>query len=261
MNRHPRLAPREVKADLSGFDAGTYSRLKYGDTAPAAGYAREIRDRCLQDLDGAKVDVVFSPNTFLPTAAHAIANALLRILIDEGCSARKVHVDRRTTYTRDYGKMDAEERARMISGDSYAFRTPPRPDATLVFVDDVSITGTHQMILENLMDREGAGQPQRHVYYGVKRDESIPASIESTLNQYAISSPPDILPLMKNPGFVLNTRATKRLLSFEGFAAILPDMPDHIVENLLEGALRNGYGDIADYAKNMAVLQALPIQG
>ena len=66
---------------------------------------------------------------------------------------------------------------------------------------------------------------------------------------------------MKNPGFVLNTRATKRLLQFEGFEDLLPDMPDHIVEDLLEGALRNGYGDIADYAKNMAVLQALPIQG
>ncbi|MGB1573918.1 MAG: phosphoribosyltransferase family protein [Flavobacteriales bacterium] len=260
MIRHPRLAPREVKADLSDFDAGTYSRLKYGDTTPAAGYAREIRDHCLQDLMDTKVDVVFSPNTFLPTAAHSIASALLRILGDDRCDVQKVHVDRKTTYTRDYGKMDAKERASMISGDSYAFRTPPRPDATLVFVDDVSITGTHQMILENLMDKDGVGQPQRHVYYGVKRDDSIPASIESTLNQFAISSPPDILPLMKEPGFVLNTRATKRLLAFDGFEALLPDIPSHIADALREGAIRNGYGDITDYAKNMAVLEGLPVQ-
>lgn len=261
MIRHPRLAPREVKADLSGFDAGTYSRLKYGDTSPAARYAREIRNHCLMDLMEAKVDVVFSPNTFLPTAAHSIANALLRILSDEKCDVRKVHVNRRTTYTRDYGKMDAKDRASMINGDSYDFRTPPRPDATLVFVDDVSITGTHQMILENLMDKEGSGQPQRHVYYGVKRDERIPASIESTLNQFSISSPPDILPMMKDSGFVLNTRATKRLLAFEGFPALLPDMPDHIVEALREGAKRNGYGDIAGYTKNLSILEALPVQG
>ena len=259
MNRHPRLAPREVTADLSGFDAKAYSRLKYGDTKPAAGYAREIRDHCLQDLEEAKVDVVFSPNTFLPTAAHAIANALLRILIDERCDVRKVHVKRRTTYTRDYGKMDAKERASMINDDSYAFKTPPRPDATLVFVDDVSITGTHQMILENLMDKEGAGQPQRHVYFGVKRDDSIAASIESTLNQFAISSPLDILPLMKEPGFVLNTRDTKRLLAFKGFETLLPDMPSHIAGALREGARLNGYGDIADYTKNMAVLEALTV--
>ena len=36
-------------------------------------------------------------------------------------------------------------------------------------------------------------------------------------------------------------------------------MPSHIAGALREGARLNGYGDIADYTKNMAVLEALTV--
>ena len=141
MTQQKRLAPRLVLNDLSGFDAHEYSQFKYGDTRPAVEYAEEIYRHCLQgQIQSTEVDVVFSPNTYLPTAAHSIAEELISILSSAGHDCQDVNVHRQTTYTKDYGKMNAQERANMISGDTYGFKNQPRKDATMVFVDDVSIT-------------------------------------------------------------------------------------------------------------------------
>ena len=261
MTQQKRLAPRLVLNDLSGFDAHEYSQFKYGDTRPAVEYAEEIYRHCLQgQIQSTEVDVVFSPNTYLPTAAHSIAEELISILSSAGHDCQDVNVHRQTTYTKDYGKMNAQERANMISGDTYGFKNQPRKDATMVFVDDVSITGTHQHILEQLMEKSGLLNPQKHVYYGVKADHQIPASIESMLNRAAISSPEEIIPLMMEPRFKLNTRATKSLLSCSHLKEYIKSIPGHLLDSMVDGAAQNGYHNILEYRQNFLLAQEFSSQ-
>ena len=261
MTQQKRLAPRLVLSDLSGFDAHAYSKFKYGDTRPAAEYAEEIYRHCLQgQVQSTEVDVVFSPNTYLPTAAHSIAEELISILSAAGHDCESVNVHRQTTYTLDYGKMNAQERLTMISGDTYRFKNQPRKDACLVFVDDVSITGTHQRILEQLMEKSGLMNPQKHVYFGVKADRQIPASIESMLNRAAIRSPEGIIPLMMEPGFKLNTRTTKSLLACSHLKDYIKSIPAHVLDSMVDGAAQNGYSDILEYQQNFLLAEEFLFQ-
>ena len=156
--------------------------------------------------------------------------------------------------------MNAQERANMISGDTYGFKNQPRKDATMVFVDDVSITGTHQHILEQLMEKSGLLNPQKHVYYGVKADHQIPASIESMLNRAAISSPEEIIPLMMEPRFKLNTRATKSLLSCSHLKEYIKSIPGHLLDSMVDGAAQNGYHNILEYRQNFLLAQEFSSQ-
>ena len=254
MIREIQYAPREVRADLSGFDAIEYSRFKYGATKIAGEYAQEILDVIRQEIMGQSVEVVFSPNSFLPTASHSIANQLLELLLTEGMDATRLQVRRKSTYTRDYGKMNAQERMRMISGDSYAFVSTPRPEATLVFIDDVSITGTHQAVLESLCHRSGIKNRQVHAYYGARRDNNLSASIEAELNHAFIKTAEQALELIYQPDFVLNTRMTKFLLADASFPNFVSALPNQFRRNLLNGARGNQYAAIAAYRHNFELL-------
>jgi len=69
------------------------------------------------------------------------------------------------TYTEDYGALSAEERFNLIKNDTYKLITVPAKDDLCIFIDDISITGTHQRVVEDLLDSSGIETNSFFLYF------------------------------------------------------------------------------------------------
>jgi hypothetical protein len=74
-------------------------------------------------------------------------------------------VHRKISYTNDYGFLSAEERKRLIDGDSFSINKHFVDGKTLLFIDDVRITGTHEHKLVELLDEAGIKLSTAHFLY------------------------------------------------------------------------------------------------
>ncbi|KAE9364110.1 hypothetical protein N431DRAFT_521550, partial [Stipitochalara longipes BDJ] len=247
------------------FSPQEFSRFKFGDddvahrygAALAAGF---IRDR-LEAKDIPKL-VVAVAYQFVPTAAYAMQRYFLtylnRWLASIGAEAcQRIQIHRVASYQTDYGKLSAEGRMQMIEGDGFHIDKEMISGKTVLALDDIRITGSHEKRILKMFDKLNILTKPSFIYFAELVNPEIDPSIENLLNFWAMKTMSDADSLVKSGNFVINTRFIKHVLSFdiEVFSLFLEGQEESFLCSLLDMAIGNGYHQIKTYQGNLNTLQ------
>ena len=219
-----------------------------------------FKNNLLNENLNKQIIIYSSPYSQIPTSSLFLTQYFIEILIGEypKLDLKLEKINRNNTYSQDYGLMNAEQRYQLISKDTYSFINLPDKDAVLIFMDDVSITGTHQKVIENLISENSIENEVVFLYYAKLIDNSDP-KFESHLNNFKIKKWDDLAKLMLLSVFKFNTRAIKYLLSlkkeeFNLMIDVLHKNKPQLINNLFLFAESNNYDKIDAYKNNMKEL-------
>lgn len=250
-----------------GFSPGDYSRFKFGDGSVAKAFGHDlsegfIRDHLSKQSLSRQLVVVSSPYSFIPTATFAMKDhfvfGLNRWLAAQGLPVvQETKVHRTITYKEDYGELNAEQRIQLIGADSFHIDRSFLEGKTVLFLDDIRITGGHERMILKMVQEYQLQSPVYLLYFAELASGGVHPSIENYLNYYSVKSIFDLQSLISSPDFLLNTRTTKYLLhyEFEAFRLFLDNQTPAFLEYLYDMAIGNGYHTIEAYQKNLDYLR------
>lgn len=250
-----------------GFDPDDYSRFKFGDETAARAFGQALAEGFIaahrEALSGRQLVVVPSPYSFIPTASFALKNhfvfRLNRWLAEKGMPVvQEAKVHRTVTYKEDYGDLSAEQRIALIGNDRFHIDSAFLEGKTILFLDDIRITGGHERVILKMIETYGIKSPYYLLYFAALVNPDIPPTIENRLNYHWVKSIFDIDTLIRTGSFMLNTRAVKYILSydFDAFRIFVEGQPESFLEYLYDMALGNGYHTMEAYARNLEFIHA-----
>ncbi|HTJ12873.1 MAG TPA: phosphoribosyltransferase family protein [Dinghuibacter sp.] len=253
-----------------GFDPDDYSRFKFGDETAARAFGQALAEGFIREHGAAlaaqgqaQLVVVPSPYSFIPAAGFALKNhfvfRLNRWLAGRGLPvAQETKIHRTITYKEDYGSLSAEERIALIGQDRFHIDREFLEGKTILFLDDIRITGGHERVILKMVADYGIKSPFYLLYFAALVNPDIPPTIENHLNYHWVKSIFDIDTLIRTGSFMLNTRAVKYILSydFDAFRIFAEGQSDTFLEYLYDMALGNGYHTMEAYARNLEFIHA-----
>ncbi|WP_206156160.1 phosphoribosyltransferase family protein [Chitinophaga fulva] len=245
-----------------GFCPDDYSRFKFGDDLVAEKFGATLADGFIeQHLKGRTVPqlvVVSSPYAFIPTATFSMKNhfvfRLNRWLAANGHPiVQETKVHRTITYKEDYGELDAEQRLKLIGNDSFHIDREFLAGKTIVFLDDIRITGGHERMILKMVDAYGLTNDMYLLYYAELQNSSIHPNIENYLNYHFVKSIFHLEKIIQDERFAINTRIVKYILNydFDSFCIFLQNQSDQFINILYDMAIGNGYHTIEVYQQNL----------
>jgi len=251
------------------FDANTYSRFKFGDD-----YAAEIFGIALAKgfikthLAGKKntdqVVVISSPYSFIPTATFALKDHFISELNkwlarENKPVVQETKIHRSITYKEDYGELDAEQRMNLISKDVFHIDTSFLKNKTLVFLDDIKITGSHERMIKKMLREFKVSNEAYLLYYAELINSQIHPNVENTLNYYSVKSIFDLKNIIRQERFRINTRLVKYVLNCpeDQFMVFMQEQDIYFSNLVYNMAIGNGYHLIEAYTRNLNTLQNL----
>jgi hypothetical protein len=248
-----------------GFDPDDYSRFKFGDDAVARAFGNDLAEGFIRErgamLQGQLV-VVSSPYSFIPTATFAMKNYFVfhlnRWLAGQGLPVvQETKVHRTVTYKEDYGELTAEERIQLIGNDSFHIDRSFLEGKTVLFLDDIRITGGHERMILKMVREYDLESPFHLLYFAELVNRDIHPNIENFLNYHAVRSIFDLNAIIRSGSFALNTRVLKYMLhyDFEAFRIFAGGLSDAFLEYLYDMALGNGYHTMEAYQKNLVFIK------
>lgn len=248
------------------FDIGAYSRMKHGSDISARQLGHEMADDFALHhssflTQGPTVVVIPAPGTQVPVAAtllaeHFVERLNIRLTSNGHRHVLMAHVYRTMSYTMNtYADISAEERQKLLAGDTLYFPMSFIAERRLIFVDDVCITGTHEQKLEKeLNDRHLQNERIYACYAKYTGDDP---SIEGRLNKVSVKGPLDVVWLAQEPGFRVTVRCLRLLLeaSMEDLEQVLRGLPRRLREQFCAAAIEKGYYSYPEYADTFALLR------
>lgn len=253
--------------DSFGFCPSHYSRFKFGDEAVAKDFGTELAKGFIRDYLSIvpvtqQIVVISSPYSFIPTATFAMKNYFVaflnRWLAEQGLPVvQETKVHRTITYKEDYGELDAAQRINLISNDRFHIDRAFLEGKTLVFLDDIRITGSHEKMIRKMAGQYGLDNPMFLLYYAELVNSEIHPSIENYLNYFSVKDIYDLQPIISSGHFFINTRIVKYLLNYEpsGFRSFMEAQPESFRHTVYDMAIGNSYHTIDAYARNLATLR------
>lgn len=251
--------------DEPGFDIGAYSRLKHGSTVSARLLGHEMADDFAHwhiDLltGGSSVVVIPAPGTNVAVAATLLAEYFverlnIRLTSNGYRHVEMGHVHRYMSYSMNtYADIGAEERQKLLEGDTLHFPESYLAGKILIFIDDVCITGTHEKKLERELQARGMDNGRIFACYA-KYTGSDP-SIEGRLNKVSVKGPLDVVWLAQEPGFRVTVRCLRFLLEapVEELAQVLRGLPRKLREEFCSAAIEKGYYLYPEYKVSYGML-------
>jgi hypothetical protein len=246
-----------------GFNPDEYSRFNFCDVAVAKHFGTSLADGFINlHLEKEPVEqqivVISSPYSFIPTATFAMKTwfvyRLNRWLAANGYAVvQETKVHRTITYKEDYGELNAQERISLIGNDSFHIDKQFLEGKTLIFLDDIKITGSHERMIMKMVAEYGLQNDIYMLYFAELVNKSIHPNIENLLNYHQVKTIFDLEPIIKSGSFIINTRIVKYILNynFECFCIFIENQADCFINLLYDMALGNGYHTIDAYAKNL----------
>lgn len=246
-----------------GFNPDDYSRFKFGDNLVAQLFGKDLAmefiNKVLKYKDNKEqIVVISSPYSFIPTATFAMKNqfvfTLNRWLSENGFQVvQETKVNRTITYKEDYGELNAEERINLIKNDSFHIDKEFIKGKTLFFLDDIRITGSHEMMITRMLKEYNLTNETYLIYFAELINKNIHPNIENFLNYHFVKSIFDLNSIIKSKGFVFNTRLVKYLLNTEPsiFNLFIQEQTEEFINLLYDLALGNGYHTIEPYKPNL----------
>lgn len=265
-----------IDTDNLGFSPIQYSKFKYGETSIASEYGKELFDFFTnfffqnENNKNRKLIVYSSPFSNLPTSSYFMTKSfyqnLERYYLFHNLNIDLLYfgkVDRCQTYVDDYGSMSAKERYELIKNDTYSIQQRPPKDAILFFLDDISITGSHQIVLENLLKEQKINNESYFLYYATLENSSVDPTFENVLNYAFVNNLDNLLQILKSESFENTTRTTKKILSLKEteiiylFKELVINQKKHIFKKIISDAFNNNYHLIEDYKMNFDFIHSL----
>lgn len=252
-------------SDLSAarFSPLEYSRLKFGCERVAHNFGTELATTFFKthkdQLKTSPIVVHSSPYNVVPNAATLMTahflNKLNELMVQSfGFNADYSTVHRTVSYRHDYSKLSKEDRLKMIGNDSYYVNRDFIGNKTIVFIDDIHITGTHEVRIMDVLKQKQITNPVRFLCYA--RYTGNKPSIESELNLSGIHSLETYVEHINQEMYHANTRAIKYVLAQPRILLKrwLPEFPHNILEKIYFGSLAEGYYKISEYKKGFSSL-------
>lgn len=262
------------QVDSFGFSPADYSRFKYGDDAVAEQFGVALANGFIaahlsQKKAAKQLVVISSPYSFIPTATFSLKNhfifTLNRWLAKNDLPVvQETKVDRTVTYKEDYGELNAEDRLKLIGNDLFHIDSSYLENKTLVFLDDIKITGSHEKMITKMLDKYGLSDNETYLlYFAELRNKEIHPSIENYLNYAAVKSIFELDPIVKGNRFVFNTRIVKYILNTDAasFRIFIQDQSPRFINHLYDLAIGNGYHNIDSYKENLSFIMENWISG
>jgi hypothetical protein len=252
-----------------GFDADDYSRFKFGDGAVSKDFGTTLADGFINEyLSDNRVTkqivVISSPYSFIPTATFAMKDwfiyRLNHWLAEQGLPVvQETKVHRTITYKEDYGELNAEQRMNLIGNDQFHIDKDFLTDKTLLFLDDIRITGSHERMIMKMVKAYGLSNDIHMLYFAELINKDIHPNVENYLNYHHVKSIFDLDGIIKSGNFCINTRIVKYILnySFDGFCVFIENQSVAFITQLYNMALGNGYHTIEAYEQNLNFIKKL----
>jgi hypothetical protein len=253
-----------------GFDAGDYSRFKYGDDDIARSFGADLADGFIKNILKDQVVykqivVISSPYAFIPTATFAMKNyfvfQLNRWLASHHWPVvQETKVHRTITYKDDYGALDAQQRMNLIGNDSFHIDAAFLENKMLVFLDDIKITGSHERMIAKMIGQYNLKNDDVYMlYFAELANTDIHPNIENYLNYHDVKSIFDLDKIINSGSFSINTRIVKYILCYEheSFCIFLQNQSFKFMDQLYNMALGNSYHTMDSYLQNLNYLEQL----
>lgn len=250
-----------------GFDPDAYSRFKFGDDQVAKQFGLALADGFINNylvdnfIDN-QIVVISSPYSFIPTATFAMKNyfvhQLNRWMADNGgLVVQEAKVHRTVTYKEDYGALSAEERMNLIGNDSFQIDKQFLEHKTLLFLDDIRITGSHERMILRMVDTYEMKNDIHMLYFAELANMEIHPNVENVLNYHQVKSIFDLESIIKGGAFSFNTRIVKYILNTDvnSFSIFINNQTEDFINLLYNLALGNGYHTIEAYADNLGYIK------
>ncbi len=274
---NPRHALHTIRdIDKVPFSDIEYSKFKFGDSFIAQKYGYEMfhyfQNFHLPELIlKHKIFYIYSsPYAQIPTASYYLAkfffNAFNEYLdahqwIDINLEFCKIN--RSQTYTNDYGALTADERFNLIKNDTYELIDIPKGNQVSIFIDDISITGAHQKVIEGLLRDIGYETKSFFFYYAKLENSEVCPSFENQLNYAFTSDLNRLMEIIFSDTFKINTRTTKYILSLsqESLEYFISQVSlremNSLLNMLVSLSYANDYNKIELYRRNLEILNLL----
>ena len=259
--------------DELGFEPVEYSRFKFGDYEVAKRFGRILFEYFISEMlhkkiaENSHLILYSSPYTYLPTSSLHMTKEFYRLLSEYLKRNPKLSInlefskiERCQTYSEDYGSMSAEERYALIKNDTYMFSSIPPKKAVLVFIDDISITGTHQKVIEKLLNENDIRNKSFYYYFAKLENKSVDPTFENELNYAYVKGVEELAEIMLSKDFRNTTRTTKYILQlneqklFDLIERLNKFNGPNFLAEIYEGALKNNYSGMDSYKKNLDIL-------
>ena len=254
-----------LPSDYSKFKFGSKDIAREFGTALAKAFAWEYvytgKLSCYN-----KVVVISSPYCFIPTATHAMKDYFVRelnvYLIQCGYSVvEETKIHRTITYKEDYGELSESDRMALIQNDGFHIDKDFIAEKTLILLDDVKITGSHERVVNNMFSSFDPDNDiyKIFVYFAELVNRAINPKVENMLNYAYVKNLLDLDKIIKNDEFILNTRIVKYILNYEynEFVNFIQYQRLKLVESIYHAAIGNSYHEIPDYQKNLLYIKQL----
>lgn len=238
-----------------------YSKFKHGSKTQAREFGKAVSKVC--DFKNNKSLIFYSaPYNNVCTASNAFKDYLLafcsRQFLEQGIAVRQSKIDRKYSYDDDYGNMSKEERVKAISSDIFHIdKYFISKDDTLVFIDDIKITGSHESRIKELLVREGINNDVIFIYIAEYTGED--PAIEHRLNHKDVENLKDINDIIRNEEFIFNTRVVKFILKadIEHFVSFITYQSSVFQETIFSLSILNQYHLNDKYKTNFEILKNL----
>lgn len=268
MSFHKSYALHQItNTDEFGFDPDDYSRFKFGDDLVAKEFGEQLAEgfisACLENnFIEEQMVVISSPYSFIPTATFAMKNHFIhqlnRWLAEKGgLVVQEAKVHRTVTYKEDYGELCAEERLKLIGNDSFHIDKHFLEGKTLLFLDDIRITGSHERMILKMAGEYALTNDIHMLYFAELINKDIHPNVENMLNYHQVKSVFDLNDIIKGGFFSFNTRIVKYILNcdFSSFSIFMKDQTEDFINMLYNLSLGNGYHTIEAYAENLKFIK------
>ncbi len=245
------------------FDIHEYSRMKFGSNRAAKRFGYALADdfasRFMFALETPCV-VIPAPSTTVSVAATMLAQHFrnrLNAIADRKNfpSVEWTLIHRNMTYNNNYAHLPKEERKELLAKDTIFLNREYVEGKTLLFVDDVRITGTHEEKIIDFLDNRDINNPKCFVTFAIY-DGDDPA-IEGRLNHVEIKDWDDLVRLSHETDFEITTRGLRLFLEAptKDFPRLLRDLVPGVAEKFYYGAIVKGYNRHEPYTANMRLLR------
>lgn len=257
------------------FSAEEYSKFKFGSYSFAQKFGEDLFDYFKTNhlykfiSKYRKIIVYSSPYMQIPTSSYYLTyvfyEAFKQYLAENRFETITIvlgKIERCQTYTEDYGALTAEERFNLIKNDTYKLITVPANDDLCIFIDDISITGTHQRVVEHLLDSSGIETNCFFLYFAKLSNSDVCPPFENYLNYQFVNELSKILELITSDDYRITTRTTKYILSQtnENFLKFINFLIKNenfsIWSELINMSYANGYNKIEHYKRNFQTLES-----
>lgn len=239
------------------FDATAYSQFKYGVGVRAMEYAQALYALLHEkELTSLAWKVTASAYKYIPTASQAIAGYLYELLEQHPTQVEFFKIHRDVLFSSDYGKLSMSERQTLMAQTQlYLEKNNTMQGESILVIDDIRITGTHEEKIRELLAEAGAHNVC-FVYIAEMVGECVPM-IENLLNHCFVSTMQDLADLFSRPDFIFNTRVCKFILSYPiqtELVAFLENLSAQTLQTLVYHVCADEYHLQVDYLANYQLI-------